>query len=461
MTTKLFDLAATAVWALDEAWLKLILDVASGQGEGPEAVSARLGRPLVNARSVEVRDGVAVIPIQGPIFRRGNMLSEVSATTSTEVVARDLRVALDSPDVRAILLNVDSPGGEVNGVNELANMIFAARESGKPIKAYVSQMGTSGAYWLAAATHEIVVDATAQLGSIGVRTVLQATKAQAGVYEFVSSQSPRKVVDPSTEQGRAEIQERVDALASVFVASVARFRGVDEQRVIRDFGAGGVKVGAHAVAAGLADREGSFESIIAELADQTQSSGGRIRMAANNPETTKTFAIAALTAAFVLEHAPDVAKELRAAGAADATGEHAKALDEARTSAAKAERERILGIEANAIPGHEKLVAELKADGVTTPDQAAARILQAERAKGPAYLGARQREDVALGKAAAGGTATGDDPAATGTLEERAKAAWAADEKLQAEFGTIERFLAFRKREARGEIRLLRRTSAA
>jgi ClpP class serine protease len=172
---------------------------------------------------------------------------------------------LDDPTVDALLLNVDSPGGEATGINELGDMLFEARAT-KPIWSYVEGLGASAAYWLASATERIVVDATAALGSIGVvLAVSDPTKANAREIEFVSSQSPNKRPDPTSERGKAQLQRLVDAMAAVFVAKVARNRGVSEEQVLADFGSGGLLVGEHARRAGLADALGSFEGTLAEL----------------------------------------------------------------------------------------------------------------------------------------------------------------------------------------------------
>jgi hypothetical protein len=84
-------------------------------------------------------------------------------------------------------------------------------------------------------------------------------------YEIVSSQSPRKRPDPSTEEGRAQILEQVDHLASLFISRVASFRGVTADKVTSDFGRGGVLPAHLAVEAGMADSLGNFEGLIAEL----------------------------------------------------------------------------------------------------------------------------------------------------------------------------------------------------
>lgn len=90
-----FDLAAGRAWAMSESDLMTVMQIAAREGEGPEAVAMKLGRQLDNTRTVEIRDGVAVVPIIGPMFRRASMLTEISGATSTEVFAQDFRAALD------------------------------------------------------------------------------------------------------------------------------------------------------------------------------------------------------------------------------------------------------------------------------------------------------------------------------------------------------------------------------
>lgn len=256
-------------WAITRETLETIVAIAERENETPQAVAARLGRPLDNTYDVEVRDGIAIIPVAGPLFRYANLFTMVSGATSYEILARDFARALDDPMVDGILLNIDSPGGEVNGVSELADMIYAGRKR-KPVKAYVGGLGASGGYWIAAAAEEIIAADTAQLGSIGVVAAFEDSReaeAKSGRrrFEIVSSQSPDKRLDPTTDDGRSKIQARIDALAGIFVGKVATFRGVDEAKVLKDYGRGGVLVGADAVAAGLADRVGSFEGILAEM----------------------------------------------------------------------------------------------------------------------------------------------------------------------------------------------------
>ncbi|HEY6403773.1 MAG TPA: S49 family peptidase, partial [Blastocatellia bacterium] len=217
--------------------------------------------------------------------------------------------ALDNPNVKSILLNIDSPGGEITGISEFAQMIYNAR-SRKPITAYIGGLGASAAYWIASAAGEIVADATAMLGSIGVvAAVPNPDRRSSRDVEFVSSQSPRKRPNPNTESGKSQIQEMVDDLAAVFIGAVARNRGVSVNTVMEKFGQGDVFVGKKAVAAGLADRLGSFEQIVSELASGrdpvrykakaaaldpfAENKRLRAELAALNQEPTKAAAIEA------------------------------------------------------------------------------------------------------------------------------------------------------------------------
>ena len=142
-------------------------------------------------------------------------------------------------------------------------MIYQARGT-KPIIAYASGACCSGAYWIASACDKILAADTAILGSIGVVSIFEKDDEDKTI-EIVSSQSPNKRPDINTEEGKAKIQVRVDELAEVFIAKVARNRGISEDDVVNNFGAGDVSVGQHAVRNGLADGLSSFEAIITDL----------------------------------------------------------------------------------------------------------------------------------------------------------------------------------------------------
>lgn len=260
---RVWNKAADEPWAITSSALTTILDIAARQNAPPEAVAAKLGRELQNSYRLEMRDGIAVLPVVGPLFRYANLFTQVSGASSYELLAKDFTQAVENPDVKAIILNIDSPGGEVNGCAEFADMIHEARGV-KPIIAYASGDAASGAYWIAAAADEIVVSKTSALGSIGVVGVYRGNKGEDAV-EVVSSQSPYKRLDPDTDDGRARLQKRIDAMADVFVDAVAKYRGVASSHVQNHYGSGDVFIGDAVVKQGLADRIGSFEKLLSEL----------------------------------------------------------------------------------------------------------------------------------------------------------------------------------------------------
>lgn len=233
----------------------------------PESLSRTPGRRVEKTSYTTERRGVGVISITGPIFRRANFFTMMSGATSTAMLAQDFNKALEDEDIRAILLDIDSPGGEAFGIGELADMFFdAAKRDVKPIQAYVGGLGASAAYYLASATQRIVVNKQALLGSIGVVMKAHKPDPRSDEIEIVSSQSPDKRVDASTEDGRAKIQTLVDDMAQVFVADVARYRGTTVKNVLENYGQGGMRVGKKAQVAGLADSVGTFEATLNSLA---------------------------------------------------------------------------------------------------------------------------------------------------------------------------------------------------
>lgn len=129
----------------------------------------------------------------------------------------------------------------------------------------------------------------------------------------------------------------------------------------------------------------------------------------------------------------------------------------ARVEGATAERARILGIEANALPGHDALVAEMKADGNVTPDQAAGRILAAERKlRGDAAQAIKDVENT-TGAVKPAAVAAGHQPAAeTANTVEGWKAEWAKSDALKAEFETAEQYATFKEAESNGRVRILK-----
>ena len=266
----ILDFAVSQGWAmLPERAEELVTIAVRAHEATPQTLEAYRSKTLEKAERATARNGVAILDVSGPLFKKANLLVEMSGATSYEILRRDLQAALDNPAIHSILLVVDSPGGEANGCDELAAAIYDAR-SKKPVTAFVSGLAASGGYWIASAASKIVISDAALLGSIGVVLGIQDKRAadeKRGVknIEFVSAVSPGKRPDPSTDEGKNRIQAMVDDLAEVFVAAVAKYRGVSVDDVLKNFGAGGLKVGAKAVASGMADEVGQLEATILSM----------------------------------------------------------------------------------------------------------------------------------------------------------------------------------------------------
>lgn len=256
------------IWAITPEMLKTMIAVARESNKTPEAIAKEMGKPMGDTHKVSVRDGVAIIPVTGPLFRHANLLTAICGATSYELLAQDFNKALSNPNIKAIVFDIDSPGGEVNGCSELADMIYNARGQ-KPIIAYASGSCCSGAYWIASACERIEASDTAILGSIGVVSIYKKDDEKQKCIEIVSSQSPNKRPNIETDEGKAKIQAHIDALAEVFINKVARARDVSPKEVIQNFGGGDVFVGQNAVGIGLADKLSSLEVIISDL-NQTE-----------------------------------------------------------------------------------------------------------------------------------------------------------------------------------------------
>ena len=266
---RLWNKTTSEQWAISDSALNNILSIAEKENATPEAVAAKLGKQLENTYTVIERDGVAVLPVTGPLFRYTNFYTLFFGASSYERIALDFNAALDNPDIKSIIFDFDSPGGEVNGCAELASMIYEARGK-KPIVGYASGDCASGAYWIASACEEIHVSETAALGSIGVVAVYRNTKGDTKNIEIVSSQSPNKRLDPTNDKAREKIQTRIDALANVFINSVSKHRNISPETVKEEYGQGDVFIGQEAVKRGLADSGGTLEQLINQLSQSNE-----------------------------------------------------------------------------------------------------------------------------------------------------------------------------------------------
>lgn len=407
-------------------------------GEASEITLAAPGDKKRKGRT-DLVGNVAVIDIAGTLAHKVSGLDALSGMTSYADIQAEIAAAANDAKTGAILLLVDSPGGEVHGSFDLADAIHAVRGV-KPVAALASETAASAAYLLASAAEQVFVAQSGIVGSIGVigrhidRT---GANAQRGMNVTVLTAGAGKGFgnsdEPLTDESRAYLQQRLDSFYGLFVEKVTAFRSAHlTPDKVRGMGAK-VFRGPEAVAAGLADAVKTKDQAIAWLSERA-ADGRPAKASKKDPimsQQNSTVTAEAL-AAFLAEH-PQEGAALQAAAA---------------TAAVTAERGRIATLQTLAEAGQEELLAQYVKDG-TDPTTAAlgfAKDRREKQTKSLANLTGDRPQAVASPPV---------DPAnspqpkidANAPIDERASAEWDADGKIRTEFaGDKEAYVAWRKR---------------
>lgn len=251
------------VWAIDKTAFAAALELYETNIE-PEAKAPRLPR---------VEGSVAVLPLTGIITQRsgGGLMEMLFGGTKTDTFGKDFDHLMTASNVGAIVLDIDSPGGIVFGVQELADKILAARGT-KPVIAVANSYAASAAYCIGSAASQFIVTPSGQVGSIGVyiaHTDVSEADAKAGIKTTLISAGKHKTegnpFEPLTDEARADMQAEVDGYYDSFVGSVAKGRGVTAGKVKRDFGQGRTVMASEAVEAGMVDRVATLDEVVSEL----------------------------------------------------------------------------------------------------------------------------------------------------------------------------------------------------
>lgn len=252
-------------------------------GESGEGIAARSGDAWA-----DVGGGVAVLPVTGTLVHRASFMDSMSGLTNYATLSNAFRSMLANSQIAHIVLDLNSPGGSVNGAFDFADEVFNARGQ-KPITAIVDESAYSAAYAIASAADEIVVPRTGGVGSIGVvaaHTDRSASNESQGIKVTYVYAGDRKIDGnanaPLTSEAHAELQAEVDRLYDMFVETVARNRGLSTAAV-RDTKAALYR-GASGVQMRLADRieapRDALQAIVARHRTSAPSQGGRIQRAA-------------------------------------------------------------------------------------------------------------------------------------------------------------------------------------
>ena len=247
----------------------------AGERLSPDDVRARLDAVAQMAGprgGARVQGAVGVIPIYGTIFPRANLMTEYSGGATSQGIARAFREALADPSIGSIVFDIDSPGGQAAGIDELATEIRNARGQ-KPMVAIANGMMASAAYYIGCQADELVASPSSLVGSIGCVTVhAEESKflADLGVAVTVFRDPVGKAEgnpwEPLTDAGRDNIQQVTSDYADQFRAAVAKGRGVTPAAVKAGYGEGRVLTAKRALAAGLVDRIATLDETVIRLA---------------------------------------------------------------------------------------------------------------------------------------------------------------------------------------------------
>ena len=227
--------------------------------------------------------GIAVLPLYGVVTQRGNMVDDISGpgSTSTQQFTSALRQVLADDTVGQILLDIDSPGGSVYGVAELASEIVKARAQ-KPVVAVANSLAASAAYWIGCSASEFYVTPGGEVGSIGVwQAHFDYSKAleEEGVKTTLVSAGKFKVEGnpyvPLDPEAQAFMQSRVDDYYNAFIQAVAVGRGVSVDDVRNGMGEGRVLGADAALAQRMVDGIASFDDVLARM--QAKVTGKAVR----------------------------------------------------------------------------------------------------------------------------------------------------------------------------------------
>jgi len=229
-----------------------------------------------------LRDEVAIIQITGPIYKRKTLFSFLFGGSPIDELTETFNDAMTDPDVKAIVFDIDSPGGTLGGLEAFSELVYSARGK-KPIISFANGMMASAAYWIGSTADMVIAESTADIGSIGVLMIhydystaderygLKRTFLTAGKYKALGNNA-----EPLSQEARDVFQAELDYLYSIFVNTVARNRGVSPQTVLEKMADGRIFISQQAVGAGLVDKIGTIEDAIesaAIAAEQPQKVG--------------------------------------------------------------------------------------------------------------------------------------------------------------------------------------------
>lgn len=252
------------------------------------ASSEQLQRAIAKAFGccVDPEKGVALVTVQGGL---SEYYFGVGAYTSLRAM---IEQCVAAEEIKSIVLEINSPGGDVNGLFECCNYILEAREK-KSIVAHVTGMCCSAAYAIASSCSQIVSTDTSEIGSIGVYAeAIDYTEweKKQGIFSkiFRSKNAEKKNQSPFTEEGAKDLQAKLDYYEDCFYSVIEKGRGIEKEKALEDFGHGAVFMASDAHERNMIDAIQSYDELINTLAssetDEEEAEGDDMDITAMSAE---------------------------------------------------------------------------------------------------------------------------------------------------------------------------------
>ena len=342
--------------------------------------------------NVDIRDGIAILHIDGALTYRSNIWKAFFGVDTYDSIANAFREIVADDEVKGIVLSIDSPGGMLSGVSDIAELIFNARGSKElGIVAHSAGRVCSAAYWIASACERVVLSSVGEAGSIGVQCVVDNGNSADGKSTTTilrSNLSPNKNLDPSTPAGRTALEKNIDAAAKVFLETIAGYRGTTYENVLENYGQGATFIGQDAVDAGLADGIESLDSLVEKMLNN-QNIGGNMpteKTAGQSSAGQSTVDVEAVRQEAVAAERTRIAGISAAFAGLNLEGDCKKFIDDGKT---------IAEAESFCLGARKKQLADAKASATAAPAAASATPAATEK-----NLTDEQKKLIAAGMAA-------------------------------------------------------------
>ena len=240
-------------------------------------------------RLLTKQGNVGVVSIRGPLVPSAPWYARYTGITGYDEIRSALIAAANDPDIGAVLLDINSGGGAVAGVTDVADLVGMIDAKVKPVHTYSDGMIASAALWVGASARDLQIGKVTEAGSIGVLTVLKSMSRyykemgiDAEVLRSAEFKAMGHPLDPITDKAKAEIMDQLMQMDAMFNEHMADARGTTVELATEKFGKGRVFIGQRAVEVGLADAVSTFDAVISSLQGAIDSQKQRSQYGANS-----------------------------------------------------------------------------------------------------------------------------------------------------------------------------------